>query len=123
MADLWIRSQNKEVLSKYNRLAVSQVAIKSSARVMGLIDNDFGWETLGEYKTKERALEVLDEIQSILSDEVFVFKNFSFDKTEDVKKFAQIIGTRCIAIQDNTNTVPTVDFKNKNCIVYSMPKE
>ncbi|MBQ7798520.1 MAG: hypothetical protein IJ371_05295 [Clostridia bacterium] len=112
MADLWIRSQNKERLIK-----ATDVHLDFDKIIMS--DKHF----MGEYETPKRALEVLDEIQSILSDNVVVFKNFRFDATEDLKKLEQIIGTRCIAIQDNTDTIPTVDFKNKNCIVYSMPKD
>lgn len=58
--ELWIRSQDKEILTKVNYLE----AYGSSTNwwIMGN-DND-----LGTYKTKERALEVLNEIHQRLID-------------------------------------------------------
>lgn len=55
--DLWIRSQDKTKLMKANEIEICQ--------------NPTGtwWfnveQCIGEYKTKERALEVLDEIQDL----------------------------------------------------------
>ena len=53
--DLWIRSQNKRALYCVRQL-----------RINGLDIMCLGGELLGTYKTKERALEVLDEIQTQL---------------------------------------------------------
>lgn len=62
--DLWIRSQDKEELIKIN----SRLFIRHIENVGYSIMNDLcvddGFITLGTYKTKERALEVLDEIQN-----------------------------------------------------------
>ena len=114
--DLWIRSQNKEVLSKYNRLAVSQVTIKSSAKVMGLIDNDFGWETLGDYKTKERALEVLDEIQNFLTPRFIVSTNSDNDCIENLFDKA----TAGKVFPSDRLEIKNI---NRDCWVYEMPKK
>ena len=56
--ELWIRSQDKETLMKVNRIDIDDNSIIC-------YDNDYHCsETyMGQYKTKERALEVLDEIQ------------------------------------------------------------
>ena len=56
--ELWIRSQDKELLTKVKHLEV--YGSKTEWWIMAN-DND-----LGVYATKERALEVLDEIQSYL---------------------------------------------------------
>ena len=54
--ELWIRSQDREKLSKAEYLGVYQKKIY----VDGYKENGY---CIGTYKTKERALEVLDEIQ------------------------------------------------------------
>lgn len=56
--NLWIRSQNREQLSKPNKLYVK---ILNEERYEILSGE--GFYVLGTYKTKERALKVLDEIQ------------------------------------------------------------
>lgn len=63
--DLWIRSQNKKELIKINHLVLIDEEIR------GVIDNGC-YIMLGSYKTKERALEVLDEIQKLLETRVDV---------------------------------------------------
>mgnify|MGYP001107968543 CR=1 FL=1 len=70
--ELWIRSQDKETLMKVNRIDVQEQNIIC-------YDNDYHCnETyMGEYKSKERALEVLDEIQDelISTSTVPIFNN------------------------------------------------
>lgn len=64
--DLWIRSQDKETLIK-----CENVSIDNENYVLGNLVSDDNksicdyWR-LGHYKTKERALEVLDEIQKYI---------------------------------------------------------
>ena len=60
--DLWIRSQNKEMLTKVNMV---DLASDSDLEIVCVFDRDD--YTLGKYKTKERALEVLDEIEKYLT--------------------------------------------------------
>lgn len=57
--ELWVRSQDKEILTKVNFLEV--YGSSTDWWIMGN-DND-----LGTYKSKERAFEVLDEMQDFLS--------------------------------------------------------
>ena len=57
--ELWIRSQDKKCLIKANIIEYETAAI-----LKGSTDQDSWYHTLGKYKTKERALEVLDEIQN-----------------------------------------------------------
>ena len=59
--ELWIRSQDKECLIKVNDIAIEQNMI------IGYFDKDTEYEYLGQYASKERALEVLDEIQKIIA--------------------------------------------------------
>lgn len=74
--DLWIRSQDKYILAKYNMIAVAQVTPKTQAQVMAFVSDDLGYQKLGAYKTKERALEVLDEIQELLTSRI-CFENYN----------------------------------------------
>lgn len=58
--NLWVRSQNKEnIIPIKNPICVydNKIIYKESASYI---------ITIAEYKTKERAIEVLDEIQNIL---------------------------------------------------------
>ena len=59
--DLWIRSQDKRILIQPNRIDIDGKAII-------VWQNNYNCDEtfLGAYKTKERALEVLDEIQTQL---------------------------------------------------------
>ena len=57
--ELWIRSQDKRILIKVYNVFLN--ANYDNKRI-STYDGDSN-TTLGEYKTKERALEVLDEIQ------------------------------------------------------------
>ena len=71
--ELWIRSQDKENLFKPTRLFIT--FDKNIATWDGNIMID-----LGNYKTKERALEVLDEIQ----DELIGSDFMPIEKNEEV---------------------------------------
>ena len=61
--DLWIRSQDKRILQKVDNIYLN--ANYDNRRICTNDSRDYESD-LGEYKTKERALEVLDEIQNIL---------------------------------------------------------
>ena len=57
--DLWIRSQDRTFLRKVNTIGIVE------GRDFWSIDENLT-VSFGKYKTKERALEVLDEIQDLL---------------------------------------------------------
>lgn len=61
--NLWIRSQDREKITKVNSVNISE--FQDSITICGSIDG-INLFSLASYKTKERALEVLDEIQSLL---------------------------------------------------------
>ena len=82
--ELWIRSQDKIALSQ-----IKQIAIEDDKKIIGY--NGYCVK-LGEYNTKERALEVLDEIQNILNlkdmykyDRELVLKSWENVDEEQVK--------------------------------------
>ena len=58
---MWIRSQDKSVLTKVTGVNVCD-------NENGTYDIDGAYWRLGTYKTKKRALEVLDEIQDEMSE-------------------------------------------------------
>lgn len=64
--DLWIRSQDKRNLKKINTEIYIKEGLSNYAEGDVYFIVSSGTE-LGEYKTKDRALEVLDEIQEKLS--------------------------------------------------------
>ena len=57
--ELWVRSQDKTFLRKVNTIGIVE------GRDFWSIDENLT-VSLGRYKTKERALEVLDEIQNYI---------------------------------------------------------
>lgn len=66
--ELWIRSQDKRILQK-----VDNIFLDANYEDKRISTYDGDNIELGTYKTKERAIEVLDEIQSSM-------KNFAFAK-------------------------------------------
>ena len=71
--ELWMRSQDRTDLICTNRIYAVNNQIRTN--VYGVI----GFIVLGEYKTKERALEVLDEIQKIF---MFNTKCYSYQEAD-----------------------------------------
>lgn len=67
--ELWIRSQDKEVLTRvvdiWKDADKNEIWSQSSFAIKNC---------LGTYKTKERAIEVLDEIQNFMRNYVYVKK-------------------------------------------------
>lgn len=99
--DLWIRSQDKFKIVKVENFQVNFECIICLDKVEGII-------TLGEYKTKERALEVLDEIQSLLIPKLILnsYDNITPEFSENI-----------------TITPISTDIKQFNSYVYEMPEE
>ena len=101
--ELWIRSQDKMRLVKVNSINI----LDNGLTFHGYInDKDHFW--LANYKTKERALEVLDEIQNILKPQV-------------ITKLGKIVGKTC----DGTiyTTPNETEIKELSTYVYKMPEE
>lgn len=61
--DFWIRSQDKLKLVNCNDIAIV------GSNIYGYFDKSTEYEVLGEYNTKQRAVEVLNEMQNFLFDE------------------------------------------------------
>jgi hypothetical protein len=98
--DLWVRSQNKYRLLKVESL---QIIYNQEDNELPYSINS-SYELLGSYKTKERALEILDEIQQMLKNETI--------ETEIKYIDNQVYETKIIGKPDIL----------KNIVVYQMPK-
>lgn len=61
---MWVRTQDKEILMKVDNINLGiDVDTKKPNRLFTFVDGVTTSFTLGKYKSKERALEVLNEIQ------------------------------------------------------------
>ena len=74
--DLWIRSQDRTFLRKVNTIGIVE------GRDFWSIDENIT-VSFGKYKTEERALEVLDEIQNIFSLKI---ENKSYEEADLILK-------------------------------------
>lgn len=65
--DLWIRSQDEDFLMKIDNINLGlDVDSNESCRLFTFVGGAVTSFTLGIYKSRERALEILDEIQELL---------------------------------------------------------
>ena len=77
--ELWIRSQDKKDLICTRRIYVHENTIRTN------VYEAIGFAILGEYETKERALEVLDEIQRKIED-LYALENCSLQKNSCIEQ-------------------------------------
>ena len=99
--ELWIRSQDKKFLAKVDNIFCINNTL--------FYDHHENKAVLGHYETKERALEVLDEIQNIFKPQLIIQKTEGIITTAD--RSMRIIN-------------PTYgDIKEMSIAVYEMPKE
>lgn len=109
--ELWIRSQDRGSLVKVDNLYVSVgnyicYYVEKGKEIPNTYYRPSG--ELGRYKTKERALEVLDEIQNILEPQLII------------KNSGKIIGS----FEDTlVREGATYELKELSTFVYQMPKD
>lgn len=109
--ELWIRSQDRGSLVKVDNLYVSVgnyicYYVEKGKEIPNTYYRPSG--ELGRYKTKERALEVLDEIQNILNPQLII------------KNSGKIIGS----FEDTlVREGATYELKELSTFVYQMPKD
>lgn len=104
--ELWIRSQDKMKLTRVIDIGIFEEQEGYTIYYDYDIDN-----MLGTYATKERALEVLDEIQKLIKPQLLVRRN---DDNEKV-----LLG----ALQKGVTQKLDMEFKKLSTYVYEMPKE
>lgn len=100
--ELWVRSQDKLMLLKVDAFTIHEEP--NNKKGFAICD---GYTAIGWYKSKERALEVLDEIQPLLKSKVLL-------------NSGKILGS----FEDTIYREPDkVEIQELNTIVYEMPKE
>lgn len=98
--ELWIRTQNKKTLLKVDMININSIRLISNGYV------------LGEYKTNERALEVLDEIQDLIKPKI-ITTNYECEIKENLSK-----------LNFDLEMIPQkTEIKELSTYVYEMPKE
>lgn len=108
--ELWIRSQDKINLVKIKQISVNYRDNRQIiANYIPEMYENAGeyYELLGTYETKERALEILDEIQNILKPKIIVQQGKSIAKTLDGVVY---------------RTPDEVEIKELSVVVYEMPE-
>ena len=120
--DLWIRTQKKTNLIKVKHVFIDDKRCILPEEDEGIkIVAPYDDETaviLGRYKTEERALEVLDEIQKILIGRLIIKTNRKVG-SEDLNRLANFFDTKHV-INDNEFEFIQPEATN---IIYEMPKE
>lgn len=112
--DLWVRSISKKFLLKVDNILVVEAENK---HCLYTLSHDEEIE-LGEYETKERALEVLDEIQKLLMEQnIICFKNTGLKYHDHEWLYQAIQENKWVALQDDAK----VEYIAPNSVVYEMP--
>ena len=63
---MWVRTQDKLGLFELNGVRIREHGFENGTKEYLVLNNDNLYNHLGTYKSKERAIEVLDEIQTYL---------------------------------------------------------
>lgn len=105
--NLWVRSQDKRMLMKVDNIFLN--ANYENKRICSY-DGDYNTE-LGTYKTKERALEVLDEIQMLLQP-IIKYEPIVQEEFNPSYKYKHFV-----KVDDN------MEIKELSTFVYQMPAE
>lgn len=95
---IWVRSQDKESLMKVDNINLGSNRLFT---FVGGVTTSF---TLGTYKSKERAIEVLDEIQNLLIPKV-ILNTYSVENKETAYSKELVIEPiiNDIKVQNNVN--------------------
>lgn len=112
--ELYIRSQDKKKLHKINKLELDNDET-------GIFDLET-YDLLGKYKTKERALEILDDIQDRMKNILILSIKTSMtckDQHRLLDSYKQEFN------KDFILETPTAEIKpvNSETVLYEMPKE
>lgn len=107
--ELWVRSQDKTKLVKIDNISYLDMSDDYEKEVHSLFNDCKG--ILGVYKTKERALEVLDEIQMLLQP-IIEYKPIVQEEYNPLYTYKHFV-----KVDDN------VEIEELSTFVYNMPKE
>lgn len=59
--EVWVRSQDKRSFMKIEHISAEEIIVPNSRKTRWCVTANFG--CIGEYPTKERCLEIIDELQ------------------------------------------------------------
>lgn len=108
--ELWIRSQQKEMLFKVN----SSLIIRHNEDITnGAYFIECDKKKIAMYKTRERALEVLDEIQNILKSKCIM-------NIPSTKSIAERLAEQKMILQNYNDNAKIEELST---YVYQMPEE
>ncbi len=119
--DLWIRTQSKEQLLLAQEIKLQINTYDGECQI--LIANKHTYHYAGKYKTKERALEILDEIQNMIKQRYICNVNCLLRKSDIDRKHDELLKQypqNEFIMSDETFTIKPI---NSNVIVYELPKE
>jgi hypothetical protein len=133
--EVWVRSQDKENFLPMRGLRYKREEYKKTKEfgdfaeetqlfcdydivVKHYIYSDYYVNVVGEYATRERCLEIIDEIQSLLCQNFCIIRNL--DVSEDVGEYLK--PTKAIVYQAQNQT-PSIEYHEQSVVVYEMPKE
>lgn len=126
MCELWVRSQNKKILEKVDTIIYSNVNAEReyneheyNYRVGHFVQSSMN--TLGEYKSEERANEIINEIQELLKGaDICLFHNCDITAEQWHQMKKEKVGIVWDVGKDNKSSV---EFISSNIVVYEMPLE
>ena len=124
--DLWIRSQNKKILEKVDTIMYDNTNLEHDGMLpeYNVIVGHFiksATITLGEYKSEERANEIINEIQELLKgQDICLFHNCDITAEQWHQMKKEKVGIVWDIGKDNK---ASVEFISANIIVYEMPLE
>ena len=67
--EVWVRSQDKRSFMIIEHISAEEIIVPNSRKTRWCVTANFG--CIGEYHTKERCLEIIDEIQSLFGYALF----------------------------------------------------
>ncbi len=126
--EVWVRSQDKEILAnvksvRFCRMKKCELKEEPSTIAEFVASADAycvecNGEFFGEYPTKERCLEIIDEIQSLLFSNFCIIRNCEVDEyiSEHLKPTKAVVYSA-------ENKTPSIEYHEQSVVVYEMPKE
>ena len=110
--NLWVRSQDRECLLKIDIVMLEEIEENKEYWIYAGHEKYEPYRVFGVYHTKERALEVLDEIQNILKPKYIL-------DSSSIRPGDSWVENGIIMRKYNAN----VEIKELSAFVYEMPAE
>lgn len=111
--ELWIKSQDKECLLKTDIVMLEEIEENKEYWIYAGHEKYEPYRVFGVYHTKERALEILDEIQNILKPKYIV-------DTSSIRPDGDFYVENGMILQ---NYSANAKIEQLSTFVYAMPKE